>query len=228
MSDPNESFAVFLKSLRESQFLSALDENSLVYLGKQAKQIYFQKDMMIFAEGESSKGLYWLHSGTLKAVKYSTSGREQILHLIKRGQTFNEVGAFTTLPNPVSVVALTRGHLWCIPSEVIRQLIEKDPDFAQAIINVLADRLRNSVTLIEDLSLRSVIGRLSRLILDEAEGEVLLRPSWYTQNELAARLGTVADVVQRALRKLEADELIEVKRQRIRIINRVELENLAD
>jgi CRP/FNR family transcriptional regulator len=106
-------------------------------------------------------------------------------------------------------------------------MIQQDPKFAQLIIDVLSERLRYSVTLVEDLSLRPVINRLSRLILDEADGDTLFRPAWYTQDELAARLGTVADVVQRSLRKLETDNLIEVERQQIRIIDRDELEELA-
>ena len=92
---------------------------------------------------------------------------------------------------------------------------------------MLALRLRRSVALIEDLSLRPVINRLSRLILDEADGDTLFRPAWYTQDELAARLGTVADVVQRALRKLEADNLIQVERQQILILDHDGLENLV-
>jgi CRP/FNR family transcriptional regulator len=124
-------------------------------------------------------------------------------------------------------VALTAALVWHIPGEAIRQLIAQDSGFAQAVIDVLSERLRDSVNLIEDLSLRPVISRLARLILDEAEGDMLLRPSWYTQNELAARLGTVADVIQRSLRKLEQDELIEVSRDQIHILKRAELEKLA-
>ena len=82
--------------------------------------------------------------------------------------------------------------------------------------------------LVEDLSLRPVINRLSRLILEEAEGDILFRPAWYTQNELAARLGTVADVVQRALSQLEADSLIQVEHQQIQILDRGGLENMAE
>jgi CRP/FNR family transcriptional regulator len=95
------------------------------------------------------------------------------------------------------------------------------------IINVLSERLRHSVDLVEDLSLRPVVNRLARLILEEAEGDTLFRPTWYTQDELAARLGTVADVIQRSLRKLEADGLIEVERQQILISDRPELIRLA-
>ena len=227
MSVPHAPLALFLERLRDSPLFVSLSAENLAFLGSQAKQTHYQAGSTIFWEGEPSQGLYWLHSGTLKAVKYSTSGREQILHLIQPGRTFNEVGAFTTLPNPASIVALESVVVWHIPGDAIRQLIRQDPSFAQLIINVLSERLRHSVNLVEDLSLRPVINRLSRLILDEADGDTLLRPSWYTQNELAARLGTVADVVHRSLRKLEIDNLIEVERQQIRIINREELEKLA-
>ena len=132
-----------------------------------------------------------------------------------------------TLPNPGSVIALTPVQVWHIPGDAIRQLIRQDPDFAQLIIDMLSERLRHFVTLVEDLSLRPVTSRLARLILDEADGDTLQRPSWYTQNELAARLGTVTDVVQRSSRKLEADSLVEVGRQRILIIDGDKLEKLA-
>jgi CRP/FNR family transcriptional regulator len=227
MSDPNDAFTQFIENLKNSPLFAQLSEKSLAFLKTQAKQTHYRADEMIFLEGEPSAGLYWLQSGALKAVKYSTSGREQILHLIKPGQSFNEVGAFSTLPNPVTVVALEPVQIWHIPGDAIRKLIQQDSIFAQSIIDMLSARLRHTVTLVEDLSLRPVISRLSRLILDEADGDILLRPTWYTQNELAARLGTVADVIQRSLRKLEADDLIKVERQRILIINRDELESLA-
>jgi CRP/FNR family cyclic AMP-dependent transcriptional regulator len=224
---PADPTALLIKNLKESPFFGVLSEERLSFLGAQARQTHYQTGATIFMEGESSQGLYWLQSGTLKAVKYSTSGREQILHLINSGQTFNEAGSFTTLPNPASVVALTPSKVWRIPEGSIRQLIQHDPVFAQLIIDVLSERLRSSVNLVEDLSLRPVINRLSRLILDEADGDTLLRPVWYTQNELAARLGTVADVIQRSLRKLEVENLIKVDRQQILIIDRDKLEDMA-
>jgi len=227
MSKLEDPLSLLVNRLKESPFFGMLDEEGLSFLGKQARHALYPAGGMIFGEGESSKGLYWLESGTLKAVKYAPSGREQILHLIKAGQTFNEVGSFTTTPNPASVVALVPSKVWHIPGEAIRGLIQQDAGFAQLIIDGLANRLRSSVDLIEDLSLRPVISRLSRLILDESHGDTLFRPAWYTQNELAARLGTVADVVQRALRQLENDQVIQVDRQQILILDRVELEKLA-
>jgi CRP/FNR family transcriptional regulator len=222
-----DSIQAIILKLRSIPFFDSLGEERLNRLASQARRHSYQTGETVFLEGEASQGLYWVQSGWLKAVKYSSTGREQILHLMEPGQTFNEVGAFTSLDNPASVVVLEPAQVWLIPREAIRQLIKEDPVFAQNIINILAQRLRHSVALVEDLSLRPVTGRLARLILDEAEEDILFRPRWYTQNELAARLGSVTDVVQRALRRLEADGLIGVERHQIRLLDRDALEARA-
>jgi CRP-like cAMP-binding protein len=227
MSARKESGGILIEHLQVIPFFSALDNDTLEHLRQLARHCVYEPSQAVFVEGDPSQGLYWLNSGMLKAAKYSTSGREQVLHLIRPGQTFNEVGAFTDLPNPASVLALEQSSVWRIPRQAIKGLMRQDPLFAQQIIDLLAQRLRHSVALVEDLSMRPVNNRLARLILDEAVEDTLQRPRWYTQNELAARLGTVADVVQRSLQKLEEDGLIEVERQQINILRRDELAELA-
>ena len=78
--------------------------------------------------------------------------------------------------------------------------------------------------MVEDLSLRSVKSRLARLLLAEAEGGAstteLDRSQMVTQAEMAARLGTVREMIGRALRELADDGLIEFDRHRIVIVNR--------
>lgn len=77
------------------------------------------------------------------------------------------------------------------------------------MIEDMADRMVDLVDLVADLSLRSVTERLAKLLLEEAIDGVLVRPRWLTLPELAARLGTVPDVVQRALGRLAADGVVE-------------------
>jgi DNA-binding transcriptional regulator YhcF (GntR family) len=64
-------------------------------------------------------------------------------------------------------------------------------------------------------------------LLEDASDDVLHRPRWYTQAELAARLGTVPDVIQRVLRGLENDGFIAVERHQIRILDRQALTDMA-
>ena len=66
-----------------------------------------------------------------------------------------------------------------------------------------ASMARHLVNLVEDLSMRTVKGRVARLLLDEAQAsheDVV--PRLLTQEEMAARLGTVREMVGRALRSL--------------------------
>jgi DNA-binding transcriptional regulator YhcF (GntR family) len=55
--------------------------------------------------------------------------------------------------------------------------------------------------------------------LDRAKEGLLHREHWATQAEMAARLGTVLDVLNRALQQLVNEGLIEVERHQIRILD---------
>jgi CRP/FNR family transcriptional regulator len=76
------------------------------------------------------------------------------------------------------------------------------------------------VTLASDLSLKTVEARFAKLLLEQTDGDVIERRRWTTQTELAARLGTVPDVLSRVTRDLTKAGLIEIDRQYIRILDR--------
>jgi CRP-like cAMP-binding protein len=99
-------------------------------------------------------------------------------------------------------------------------MIDDHPALARQVVKDLAGRVIHLVRLVEDLSLRPVEARLARLLLEQAEGEAVQRRRWATQAEIAARLGTVPDVVNRALRKLAEAEIIKVERHQIRILDK--------
>jgi Mn-dependent DtxR family transcriptional regulator len=72
-----------------------------------------------------------------------------------------------------------------------------------------------------------VEARLARLLLEQAQGDSVQRRRWATQAEMAARLGTVPDVVNRALRKLSEAGLIHVERHQIQILDQEGLKKVA-
>jgi CRP/FNR family transcriptional regulator len=218
--------ALLLQQLRSITFLKALDQPTLETLAHDAGWRTYAAGEVVFIEGESNSGLYVLHSGWLKVLKTSPEGREQVLRFIGPGETFNEIGVLADRPNPATAIALEPAGVWLLRRDAVLNLLRTRPDFAQHVIANMADRVIDLVALVADLSLRPVIARVARLLLEDATGDVLHRPRWYTQAELAARLGTVPDVVQRVLRSLEVDGVIEVERQRIRIRDRDALEKL--
>lgn len=216
-----------VRQLGAVPLFAGLDDRSLEGLARTARWREYETGEIVVLEGEAQPGLYVLQYGWLKAVKVSPGGREQTLRFLEPGDTFNEIGVFTHQPNPATAIALEPAGIWIVQREALTRLLRERPDFAQFIISRMAERMLYLVSVVTDLSLRSVMGRLARLLLEDAVDGVLERPQWYTQAELAARLGTVPDVVQRALRSLESDGLIAVDRQQIRIENRAALAEIA-
>jgi CRP/FNR family transcriptional regulator len=176
-------------------------------------------DQTVFVEGEPCTGLYVIEDGWLKAVKMSIEGREQVLRFVGPGEVVNEVGVFADTRNPATAIALEPTTVWLIHRQTILRLLEEEPGFASSVAQSLAQRVLHLVSLVEDLSLRTVEARLARLLLQEAEHQMVRRQRWATQAEMAARLGTVLDVVNRALHGLAREGLIQVERHQIQILD---------
>ena len=215
--------------LSKNSFFSDMDEDVLRQLAASAVWRTYASGEIVLLEGEATTGFYYLHSGWLKVVAMSPSGREQILSFLEAGDTFYEAGAFSKRPNMTTAVALEEAGVWLIEREVVLRLVRKRPLLAELLLERMANRMMHLVSLVSDLSLRPVTGRLARLLLDSADEDgILHRPRWYTQAELASRLGTVPDVVQRTLRELDREGVIEVQRRKIIILDREALAEWAE
>jgi CRP/FNR family transcriptional regulator len=163
--------------------------------------------------------LYIIESGWLKVSKMSMSGREQVLNFLGPGDVFNAIAVFTDHPNQASVIALEDSTVWWIDQNTITKLIQTHPALAKQVIADLASRILHLIGLVEDLSLRTIESRLARVLLQSMENSQVTRQKWATQNEMAARLGTVPDVLNRALRKFVDEGIIDLKRHQIRILD---------
>ena len=209
-------------------YLKSLDSATLQSVARTAIQRTYDSEQVVFLEGESSSGLCIVQEGWLKAIKIALDGREQILNLLGPGEAFNAVAVFARNTNPATVIALEPSTIWIIQRETMLDLLDDHPQLARAVIQDFADRVFHLIQLVEDLSLRTVESRLARLLLEQAQTGILPRHRWATQSEMAARLGTVPDVINRALRSLTQDGLIKVERHQIQILDKVQLEARAN
>lgn len=206
--------------LRAVSYFSHLDDSALMLVTQSAIRHVVEAGQVILIEGEPCAGLYIVESGWLKAIKIGLDGREQVLQMLNPGDVFNGISVFTDAPNQATVVALEPSLVWIVRREVLLRMLDEHPSLARQVVKDLAGRVMHLVRMVEDLSLRPVEARLARFLLEQAEGEVVRRRRWATQAEMAARLGTVPDVVNRALRKLAEEGLIHVERRQIQILDR--------
>ena len=224
---PTKRFSQPHAILKSISYFSTLDERTFEAVTRTAIRRSYGPGQVILIEGEPSAGLYVIESGWLKVFKISFEGREQVLQTLGPGDSFSAVSVFSGEPNRASVDALEQAVVWLVPRDAMLRLLDANPTLAQLVIQDLAGRVTHLIELVEDLSLRTVESRLARLLLEHASDETLERRRWATQAEMAARLGTVPDVLNRALRKLAEQGLIQVARHQIQIINREGLEKVA-
>lgn len=185
------------------------------------KPYFFEKQYtrneVVMLEGEPCRAVYFVASGSVKVSRNSADGRELVLRLMRKGETFNEVPVFDGGPNPATVVALEDTRLYGIPAEKMAEIIRNYPRVAMNILRIFGHRLRQMVTLAEDLSFRHVMGRLAKVLLehvaDQEQGPRL------TQQDMAALVGTAREMVSRSLRTLEEMGAVKVEGRSVRIVN---------
>ncbi len=192
-----------------------------------AKELSFDKGDFLFLEGEPCKGLYLVRSGRIRVFKSSLEGREQVLMIAGQGDSFNDVPVFDGGPNPASALAPEPATVLVVPREAVLEPIKNCPA-AAAVLKLFAGRLRYLTGVMEDLSFRPVVARLAKVLLEAAGEEGGTSPSKrLTQDEMAAMVGSVRDVVGRALKQLQREGAILVEGRRILIVDQKKLRDVS-
>jgi CRP-like cAMP-binding protein len=184
---------------------------------------HFEAGQVIYVEGEPAEFVYILERGWVKATRMSREGREQAMLFLRPVEIFGEIAVFTGTNYPGTTTALEDVDTWVLPSVTLMMLVKRYPDLALAVIRRLGERVLHYIELVEDLSLRSVEARLANTLLQhavESDGRLIVpRRGWTTFDEMAVRLGTVRDVLSRALKTLEAEGLLKVKKPEIILLD---------
>ncbi|MCK6539725.1 MAG: Crp/Fnr family transcriptional regulator [Anaerolineales bacterium] len=203
-----------LKILRVNPYFDDLPEDVLKVIATQTQLREYERGDMLFWEGDPCAGLHIIQSGSVKLYRISPQGRQYIIAVLTEGATCNEVPAFDGGTNPVNVEALETSRVWVVDALTLRELVKSNPEFALKILSKFGQNLRNLVHKVSEMAFYQVTHRLARLITELPVDES--RPHW-TQEQLAARLGTVREVVSRSLKELEKSGAIRIEDRRIHI-----------
>jgi CRP-like cAMP-binding protein len=213
--------------IQSGVYFDGISADELAYISQNAVLRTFGANEIIFMEADPSEGLWIIEKGNIKIFKLTLDGGEHILHLLGPGKTFNDIGAFGGGSNPANAAALNSEALvWLIPSDVITYILTHNAQVALNVIRLLAVRVRSLVSQIEDLALYSVIVRLSRFLLKQAEDPSLSGPG-ITRTAIAAHINTTPQTISNVLRTLEEMGAIQFDRHRIVILNENLLRSIA-
>lgn len=208
------NLGVKLNTLRRNLYFDDLPEDMLKEIAEHMQLRSFERGEVLFWEDDPCAGLHIIEQGSLKLYRLSSQGRQYIIRVLQEGDTCNEVPAFDGGTNPVNVETLEKSKVWMIEADMLRALVKSHPDFALKVLSNFGKNLRGLVRMVSEMAFYQVTNRLARLISDLPTEEP--RPHW-TQEQLAAQLGTVREVVARSLKELERSGAIRIEDRRIYI-----------
>jgi CRP-like cAMP-binding protein len=209
------SLSARIETLRHNVYFDDLPQDLLNEICSHMQLREVDKGDVLFWEDDPCSGLHIIQDGSLKLYRISPQGRQYIIRVLSEGETCNEVPAFDGGTNPVNVEALETSRVWVIDAEVLRNLIIAHPQFALKVLNNFGQNLRNLVRMVSEMAFYQVTHRLARLISELPSEE--LRTPHSTQEQLAARLGTVREVVARSLKELERSGAIRIEDRKIQV-----------
>lgn len=209
-------------TLRSVIGFEKLDQESVDCLIGSAWRRHFSRGRSVYLEGDQAEHVYLIESGWVKAARLRRDGRQQWMRVTGPGDIFGEVAVISETTYPATVLALEELECWIFPAEVFLGLT-KNLSFSAGLARRSSLQVLRFARLVEDLALKNVEERLICTLFQFAEysGGVweIPRRDWTTFDEMAARLGTVRDVLGRALRALERENAIHVEKNRIVIVD---------
>jgi CRP/FNR family transcriptional regulator len=165
----------------------------------------------LFEEGQPCRGLFIVVEGLVEIRQISLRGREQVFHTEGPGATLGEGPLFDGGGYIASAVTLAPTRVLFLARAELVRLCQRRPGVALAILKTMAGRVRHFANLVSDLTFLPVTERLAHHLAASFAEPVRAGMSLeltLTHAQLAARLGTVRELVARAFSELEKSGII--------------------
>jgi CRP/FNR family transcriptional regulator len=206
----------------ESSFLRRLEDDAVQALFRGATRRRVPAGSTFRGESEAGAHLELLVSGFVRAYVAAPDGRSLTIRYLRPGSLMGVVSLFTpryTMPG--SIQALVDADLVVLRPAAVQRLAAEDVSVAAALLDELAERVLSFVAEIPGSAFATVRQRVARHLLDLASerqhGSVLV--ARISQQQLAEAVGSVREVVVRALRDLRTDGIVETGSGGIRVID---------
>jgi len=207
--------------------LSTLSHNTRQAIARRAFNHTFPGGSTLVIEGAPAEFGYFLISGQVRVLRMGEDGRVQVLGRFRQGAPLNIISLLAEdRVNRASIEALTVVNTLVLSADDFDYLLNHYLDFSNLLLQTFAQRMAGMTDLAASLSLYSVRARLAQFLMELADLPDTI--NGWTQDEIAAHIGTVRDVVGRTLRDFEAQGLIRRDRQQITLLDRSGLETVAE
>lgn len=195
------------EQLARCPLFTELPDEDLFALARTAKRRTYPAGSLLFLAGEEPEGLHLVARGRVRIFVVSPeTGRELILAVERPYNAVAELPSFDRGPYPANAEAAEDTETLFLPQDEFERVLAERPAIARHLLRTLGRRLRRLVGLIEALSFQEVIHRLAGHLAERAQAGLPFQLE--TNAEIAARLGTVPELVSRNLSRMQQSGLV--------------------
>ena len=221
--------------LKKIPLFEDLDDNAMKNILSIVRRKNFDKNEIIFEDGDEAESFYIAVSGHVKIYKLSNDGKEQILHIIEKGESFGEAAIFSGENYPAYAETIEKSSLIYIPKNRFLSLLQKYPDLSLKMLASLSRYLMQFNKMIEELSLKEVSSRLAGFLLNELKKNKSIEAKdgavfeiGISKVQLARKLGTVNETLYRTFKKMKEKNIIDFKGKKVKLLNVAKLKAMAE
>ena len=203
--------------------LAALTQEEIAALCKPEVTAVIAEGTELFAERHACRGFPLLIEGSIKVVKNTPAGREMLLYRVEPGGSCVITSSCLLGHTHYTArgIAETPLRLLMLPTALFEKLIAGNAAFRDFVFHLLAERIAELMLLVEEVAFHRLDQRLAKLLLGKGE------PINATHQTLADELGSVREIVSRLLKGFAAQGLVTLGRERIELVDRDGLRQLA-
>ncbi len=222
-----------IESLRQGPLLAGLSPELVRELLPQLEYRHWPRRRIVMTPRETVEEFCLLIQGRVKITRQNpVTGRELTLFLLGPGDGFNVVSLLDGRPHEVTAETLDDVEALCGPVKLWQSWLDQHPSLLRAVRRYVDRQLRQLSELASDLALHDTMTRLAHLILRNFEDSRqdprrdLLRG--LSHEELAHLIGTVRVVVNRLLREMREEGIVDCEGGELHVRNLQKLLAVAE
>ncbi|GAB3468866.1 Crp/Fnr family transcriptional regulator [Actinophytocola sediminis] len=195
-------------TLARVPLLSTLDRPRLVRLARRFPARTVDEGVVLAVRGEPADLLFVVETGGVRAVRETASGRRLRLGEFPAPCAVDKVAVLDSGGHTATWIATARSRVRTLPAAELRTLVDDVPAARQHVLAHLARRLRDQQDDLVRANVADTVTRTAAWLLRAATRRVVLPGA---QEGLAEAIGATRVTVNRALRTLATEGLIEVE-----------------
>lgn len=185
------------------------------------------KGDVLFSEGGIPRGVFFLHTGLIKIIKYGNEGKEQIIEIAKAGDLVGFRAMLSDKTYNVDAEMLEDACIGYIQKSDFLKEINTNEKLRNTVIRVLSKELQDKADLLTTMAQKTVRQRtaLALILLDDIYNGA---PINLSRDDLANFVGTATETVIRLLREFKKEGKLDIQGRKITILNVEELVELSE